>query len=59
MTTRGVDQVRPSLLLCTIEIRPDGVILERAGQRRRISLAGGTTAIAETDLRRTGTAAGR
>ena len=42
-----------------VEIRPDGVILERAGQRRRISLAGGTTAIAETDLRRTGTAAGR
>lgn len=42
-----------------VEIRPDGVILERAGQRRRISLPGGTTPINETDSRRTGGTPGR
>lgn len=42
-----------------VEIRPDAVILERAGQRRRISLPGGTTPIAETDARRTRGAPGR
>ena len=35
-----------------VEIRPDRVILERAGQRRTISLLGGTTPIAETDSRK-------
>ena len=42
-----------------VEIRPDGVILERAGERRRISLPGGTTPIAEADSRRTGGTPGR
>lgn len=37
-----------------VEIRPDAVILERAGQRRRISLPGGTTPIGETSSRQTG-----
>lgn len=37
-----------------VEIRPDGVILERGGQRRRISLPGGTTPIGETSSRQTG-----
>lgn len=35
-----------------VEIRPHSVILERAGQRRTISLLGGTTPIAETDSRK-------
>jgi hypothetical protein len=35
-----------------LEIRPDRVVLERAGQRRTISLLGGTTPIAETDSRK-------
>ena len=34
-----------------VEIRPDGVVLERGGQRRRINLPGGATAIAETSSR--------
>ncbi|MBI4610641.1 MAG: hypothetical protein HY726_16720 [Candidatus Rokubacteria bacterium] len=37
-----------------VEIRPDGVVLERAGQRRRISLPGGATPIVETDSRQKG-----
>lgn len=37
-----------------VEIRPDGVVLERAGQRRTISLPGGATPIAETDSRQKG-----
>lgn len=34
-----------------VEIRPDGVVLERAGQRRRIGLPGGTTPITEAESR--------
>lgn len=34
-----------------VEIRPDAVILEHAGQRRRIGLPGGATAITESDSR--------
>lgn len=37
-----------------VEIRPDAVILERAGQRRRIGLPGGATPITETSSRQTG-----
>lgn len=37
-----------------VEIRPDGVVLERAGQRRRIGLPGGATPIVETDARQKG-----
>ena len=35
-----------------VEIRPHSVVLERAGQRRTISLPGGTSPIAETDSAR-------
>jgi hypothetical protein len=34
-----------------VEIRPDGVVLERAGERRTISLAGGAAPITVTDSR--------
>ena len=37
-----------------VEIRRDGVVLERAGQRRTISLPGGATPIAETESRQKG-----
>jgi hypothetical protein len=34
-----------------VEIRPDGVVLERGGQRRRLSLPGGSIPIAESGSR--------
>lgn len=42
-----------------VEIRPDGVVLERAGQRRRITLPGGATLITETDSRQKGARGGK
>jgi hypothetical protein len=37
-----------------VEIRPDGVVLERAGQRRTISLTGAATPITVTESRQKG-----
>lgn len=36
-----------------VEIQPDGVILERAGQRRRIEIAGGAVRLIEVEPRST------